>query len=146
MKMNKSKWFLTGMAALLLLFGLILAGCPTDSDDGGGGGDYTGEGATPTGFKFRNVGGDQISTYTDVSLDAIASNDSTKEGFTVTVNGEPQTISVFVGGRKLNINLKNYQFSVTDTVLISYDGTGYFAGKLKKFTDIPVTLDDPQPR
>jgi hypothetical protein len=43
MKMNKSKWFLTGIAALLLLFGLILAGCPTDSDDGGGG-----SGGTPS--------------------------------------------------------------------------------------------------
>jgi formylglycine-generating enzyme required for sulfatase activity len=31
--MNKSKWFLTGMAGLLLSFALILTGCPADAAD-----------------------------------------------------------------------------------------------------------------
>jgi hypothetical protein len=36
MKTKKSKWFMTGMAALLPAFGLVLAGYPTD----GGNGEY----------------------------------------------------------------------------------------------------------
>jgi hypothetical protein len=33
LKTNRSKWFLTGMAALLLSFGLVLSGCPTPVDN-----------------------------------------------------------------------------------------------------------------
>jgi hypothetical protein len=39
--MKKSTWFLTGVLAIALVFGLLLTGCPTgndDSDGGGGGG------------------------------------------------------------------------------------------------------------
>jgi hypothetical protein len=32
----KNRWFFAGMLALALVFGLIITGCPTDSDDGGG--------------------------------------------------------------------------------------------------------------
>jgi hypothetical protein len=54
----KKKLFFAGMLALALVFGLILAGCPTDSDDddggnnsgGGGGGNGTGT-ITITGLK-----------------------------------------------------------------------------------------------
>jgi hypothetical protein len=35
--MKKNSIFMTGMLAVLLAFGLVLTGCPTDSDDGGGG-------------------------------------------------------------------------------------------------------------
>jgi hypothetical protein len=33
----KNKLIFAGMLALVLVFGLIICGCPTDSDDGGGG-------------------------------------------------------------------------------------------------------------
>jgi hypothetical protein len=35
--MKKNTWFLAGMAALLLTFGLVFSACPTDSDDDDGG-------------------------------------------------------------------------------------------------------------
>jgi hypothetical protein len=112
-------------------------GDPTTPGNGG----YTGEGVTPTGFE-SDVNDNQISTYTTGGfLDDIDSDDSTKKGFTVTVNGTLQTIKyVFVQGSQLNIDIEDYKFSTGDTVLISYNGTGYFAGKLKMFADIPVTL------
>jgi hypothetical protein len=37
--MKKNKLFIMGMLAVMLAFGLVLAGCKTDSDDGGGSGD-----------------------------------------------------------------------------------------------------------
>ena len=33
----KSKWFLTGILSILLVFGLVLTGCPTDGGDDNGG-------------------------------------------------------------------------------------------------------------
>jgi hypothetical protein len=39
MKTRKSKWFMAGMAALLPTFGLVLAGCEDEPDEGGGGTD-----------------------------------------------------------------------------------------------------------
>jgi hypothetical protein len=40
--MNKNKHFMLGMLALLLTFGLVLVGCPTDSGDDGGGTPFDG--------------------------------------------------------------------------------------------------------
>jgi hypothetical protein len=37
--MKTKRFFLFGLPAVLLALGLVLAGCPTDSDDDGGGGD-----------------------------------------------------------------------------------------------------------
>jgi hypothetical protein len=55
--MRKSKLFLAGMAALLLSFGLVLAGCPTED----GGGDEPGSGSSLTGTW---TGSGDISDYT----------------------------------------------------------------------------------
>jgi hypothetical protein len=52
--MKKSALFLTGISGILLVFGLVLAGCPTDAGGGGGGGNDTPTGVgsiTITGIK-----------------------------------------------------------------------------------------------
>jgi hypothetical protein len=48
--MNKNKHFMLGMLALLLTFGLVLVGCPTDSGNDSGGSSF--DGTTLAGTKW----------------------------------------------------------------------------------------------
>jgi hypothetical protein len=142
--MKKSTLFLAGMAALLLSFGLILTGCPTDSDDSSGGGGYTGEGEAPTQFQFTGTAGDnnkiQVSIRTNGFFPSWTSSNPTGEGFAVTLNGTKSTITnVFtLSSEKVYIGIEGVM-SKDANVLVSYDGTGYFEGKLKTFTNQKAT-------
>jgi hypothetical protein len=60
--MRKNSIFMTGMLALLLTFGLALAGCPNgndDDDDGGGGG-------TTVTVKITNNSGKEVKFFVEV--------------------------------------------------------------------------------
>jgi hypothetical protein len=97
-----------------------------------------GSGATPTQFQFT---GAQVSIRTDGTFPEWYSTNPTSEGFTITVNGTPQTIeSVFTSNNeKVYIDIED-DIPSGATVTVSYDGTtGYFAGKLKGFTDKKAT-------
>jgi hypothetical protein len=95
--MQKSKLFLAGMAALLLSFGLVLAGCPTEDDgdgDGGGGpcpsalvGNWVKTGGTDN-EKFAATDGHGVSaTFSQNSnLTAIIGDLTSYDGTTVQID------------------------------------------------------------
>jgi hypothetical protein len=65
----KNKRFLAGIPGLVLVFGLIICGCPTDSDGGGGGNVAKFEGV------WRNPYGSHA-TYIFTGYDVSFTNDS----------------------------------------------------------------------
>jgi hypothetical protein len=100
-----------------------------------------GTGATPIEFEFT---ASQVSIRTDDTnnFPTWYSDTPADEGFSVKVNGETASIvSVFTAnGPKVYIdaedsNGNDYGFTSNHVVTVSYNGTGYFAGKLKAFTD-----------
>jgi hypothetical protein len=130
-----------GILAMLLAFGFVFSGCDTGTNGENNGDDGTGTGATPTGFEFTSS---QVSIRTDDTnnFPTWFSETPANEGFSVEVNGETARIArVFtVNGPKVYIDVEDsdgndYGFTSNHVVTVSYNGTGYFTGKLKTFTD-----------
>jgi hypothetical protein len=84
--MRKNSIFMAGMLAVLLTFGLVLVGCPTDSD-----GDDNEDG----GIRIREVSASYGWIYIDVGnglslidIDDTTAQNALKANFDVTVNGD----------------------------------------------------------
>jgi hypothetical protein len=149
----KRNVFLTGISALMLIFGLILTGCDNPSGGGGGGTTPTpgGSGATVSSCMVEDNGAVysielrcNADFDTDIGLKGIGIGTSdtadAAKGFTVKVNGTTQTINEAYAYK---LSSKAYikfgdgsSLKGNETVTISYDGaSGAFAGKLQGFTD-----------
>ena len=120
-----------------------------------GGGDnnngYTGEGATPESFNVSARGiqySIQIRTVENfaAAITDTGAGSQTRLGFTVKVNGTSQTITEAYSesgrGRAYVCFGDGSSLTGTETVTLTYDGTGAFAGKLKIFTDKAVPWDN----
>jgi hypothetical protein len=114
------------------------------STGGGDGGGYSGTGVTPTEFVVASSGivyG--ISIRTDAAIDSNIGtgmkDDQTKQGFIVKVNGNPEDINkVYSYSTEPKVYVQfgdGESLTGTETVTLSYDGTGAYADKLKIFTD-----------
>jgi hypothetical protein len=133
----KKNGFIFGLLALLLVFGLVLVGC---GDGAVGGGD---DGNGNLHAELKNA--DRIKVYTGIdSLSAGAdySTDLGSTAFSVTVGGSQQQIESILMhssyGDAFDINLVS-NVPGTGEILVSYDGTGYFAGKVAAFTNLAVS-------
>jgi hypothetical protein len=143
---NGNKLTISGLTGTLEGFNGTYTKEGSDDDDGS----YTGEGATPAVFEFDSTGITIVGGSEDPVFEGWDADN--KIGFTITVNGEEKSIysissrrtggqyTSYEGKWYIRITLESNYYDPTnmkngDTVLISYDGTGYFEGKLKKFTD-----------
>jgi hypothetical protein len=145
--MKKGNVFLTGILGMMLVFGLVLAGC----DDSGGGGGSGGDGLTVEEARWSYSSSDSYqiklyltSDFTQEDLKSIkdvieaSGFDPKNQGFIVTANGTQQEVT-YLGVDDGSVFI-NFKFPTLPTsVTISYDGTGPFAGKLAKFTNKSVT-------
>jgi hypothetical protein len=143
----KKNGFLMGILSMVLVFGMALfVGCSDGDDTTNGGGENSGDnggggsGLTAVSGEF-NAFVIKVHCNADFSV-TIADG---KAGVTVKKNGtsiEFGTVYISSKTDYIGINfLRNEPLpSATDTITVSYDGTsGAFAGKVKAFTDFPVT-------
>ena len=141
---------LTGILVIVLLFGMVIVGCDSDSSDGTGG--SGGPGGTGGVLPFSetptwdiNWSAYSIKFYTKTPLGVgSGSSESYKVGFTVTADGGEQTIEdVYVNGDRVEIIFGNGKTFTAKTVIkMSYDGTGGLAGKLAAFSNVTVEYDE----
>jgi hypothetical protein len=142
--MKKNSIFMTGMLALLLTFGLVLAGCPNgndDDDDGGGGGSG--------GITISDVSASYGWIYIDVGngLSHIDASDFDLQkalisGFQVTVDGSNYAVVAVmdVGASVNGVSSRDLVLAVGNTTF--KEGTEYTIKiKYTKGTT-PIAFDD----
>ncbi|MDR1635767.1 MAG: hypothetical protein LBR93_00360 [Treponema sp.] len=113
--MKKSRWFLTGILGIVLVFGLALTGCPTESDDGDGGFPPINEPTT----------GRETVKYTDAAISGAP------EGLTAdatAIDADMGITQFTISGGKLTLKLET-PTSLTTTIASYVSSGGYLAGK-----------------
>jgi hypothetical protein len=132
---NKKKWL--GISAVLLVFGLVLAGC----DNGTGGGGGNGGGNWISSIESRDgmivIKHGSAFTYNGSSSEVeLTSN----YGFTVKdINGNPSSVSrVAIAPTQYRIEIRLETTANTAGYKVSYDGSLAIAPTLEAFTDKTV--------
>ncbi|MDR1175725.1 MAG: hypothetical protein LBK83_09700 [Treponema sp.] len=148
--MKKSKLFLAGMAALLLTFGLVLAGCPTD----GGGGGSSFDGTTLAGTNWvatKNVpypfGGDGLSMDTEARLEFSSNTAGTATRTVTKWNGDwPEEFKSKMEGMMKADNgafTSTYDAAAkTGTYTLKSGTPGTFTADVGKQTLTAIEVDD----
>jgi hypothetical protein len=112
------------------------------SDSGGGSGTDSGSSGSDSQTKIYALlkeGGIKIDVYYDDNDKGPSYNGNGANGFSITVAGQSQTIDdTIIGYGKVAIFLTAYVPN-TGAIKVSYDGTGTFAGRVPKFTDLNVS-------
>jgi hypothetical protein len=109
--MKNNKWYLAGMAALALVFGLMMAGCeqPTDDDEGGGGGSSKSTAKPLT-----------LDTWVDGNIPTVDSGGAREQWFTFTATAATQYIYI--------------QYSTLTSLYVQvYDSSNYTVGEQARF-------------